>query len=127
MAEVARLANLPYIVLQKIRNGDREVEISVPDIDRWRNHTPVLVDDIISTGQTMIKTVGHLRQAGLSQPVCIGIHAIFADNAYDDLLKAGVSRVVTCNTVRHISNAIDVSGLLANGVREIGVSTTYEG
>jgi ribose-phosphate pyrophosphokinase len=116
--EVADGAGAPSIVLEKIRRGDRDVETSLPDMDRWRGLTPVLVDDIISTGRTMIETIGRLRQTGLARPVCIGIHAVFADRAYDDLQKAGAARVVTCNTITHVTNAIDLGGPLAEGVRE---------
>ncbi|HUK56337.1 MAG TPA: ribose-phosphate pyrophosphokinase [Nitrospiria bacterium] len=119
VSEVAKGAGAPSIVLEKIRGGDREVEVSGPDMSRWRKHTPVLVDDIISTARTMIEAAGHLRRAGLPPPVCIGIHAVFADQAYDDLRKAGVAGVVTCNTVPHLSNAIDLTDLLAERVREM--------
>ena len=112
---VANAAGAPYVILQKIRHGDREVEVSVPDVERWRTRTPVLVDDIISTARTMIETAGHLRRAGLSPPVCIGVHAVFAGDAYE-ALRAGAARVVTCNTILHTSNAIDVGDLLAAGV-----------
>jgi ribose-phosphate pyrophosphokinase len=112
---VAAVAGAPHLVLQKTRRGDRDVEVSVPDVERWRSHTPVLVDDIISTARTMIETVGHLKAAGLLAPVCIGVHAVFADRAYEDLLAAG-ARVVTCNTIPHQSNAIDVSDSVARAV-----------
>jgi ribose-phosphate pyrophosphokinase len=119
VSEVAKGADAPYLVLDKIRRGDREVEVSVPEVARWRNRTPVLVDDIIATARTLIEAIGHLLRAGLPPPICIGIHAIFADRAYDDLRKAGAARVATCNTVPHPSNAIDVTDLLAEGVREM--------
>ena len=110
---VAGLAGAPSVVLEKVRSGDREVTVSVPDVARWRDHTPVLVDDIISTARTMIATVGHLRRAGLPAPVCIGVHAIFAGDAYQTLVAAGPARVVSCNTVEHPTNAIDVTPVLA--------------
>jgi ribose-phosphate pyrophosphokinase len=64
----------------------------------------------------MIETVGQLRRAGMRPPVCIAVHGIFAGQAYQDLLTAGASRVVTTNTIPHESNAIDVTGLLADAV-----------
>lgn len=118
-AAVAAKAGAPHVVLEKTRRGDREVEISVPDVDRWRSHTPVLVDDIISTARTMIETISHLKAAGLPAPICVGVHAVFADRAYEDLLVAGASRVVTCNTIPHPSNAIDVSGSVARAVLDV--------
>lgn len=114
---VARDAGAPSLVLEKTRRGDRDVEVSVPMLDRWREHRPVLVDDIVSTAHTMIETVGHVRRAGLAAPVCIGVHAVFAGRAYSDLLAAGAARVVTCNTIPHASNTIDLTAALADQIR----------
>jgi ribose-phosphate pyrophosphokinase len=110
--EVAKNAGVPFIVLQKIRHGDWDVEVSVPKLEGYKNYTPVLVDDIISTARTMIETVGLLKKAGMKPPVCIGVHAVFAGNAYENLIKSGVSQVVTCNTVLHESNAIDIGEII---------------
>ncbi|MDV3294813.1 MAG: ribose-phosphate pyrophosphokinase [Brachybacterium paraconglomeratum] len=114
---VAELAGAPAIVLEKLRRGDRDVEVSVPEVGRWRERTPVLVDDIISTARTMIETVGHLRAAGLTPPVCIGVHAVFANDSYETLIAAGAAQVVTCDTIVHPSNRIAVSSALAQAVR----------
>lgn len=119
VAEVARLAKAPHLVLEKVRRGDRDVEVSVPEVDRWSNHTPVLVDDIVSTAHTMIETVGHLHRAGLRPPICVAVHAIFADDAHRELLDAGARRVVSCNTVEHVSNALDISKALAEAARAL--------
>jgi len=118
VAAVARQAGAPYVVLEKVRRGDRAVEVSVPAVERWRDRTPVLVDDIVSTGRTMIETVGHLGRAGLAAPVCIGVHAVFAGNAWPDLQAAGAARIVTCNTIAHPSNVIDVAPMLAEAARD---------
>lgn len=112
VSEVAKNAGVPFIVLQKIRHGDRDVEVSVPLVEENKNYTPVLVDDIISTAGTMIETVGLLKNAGMKAAVCIGVHAVFAGNAYEDLIRSGVSKVVTCNTILHESNAIDIGELI---------------
>lgn len=116
---IARAAGAPYVVLQKTRHGDREVEVATPDIARYRGHTPVLVDDIVSTARTMIATVGHIRAAGLPSPLCIGVHAVFADTAFADLVAAGAAEVVTCNTIAHASNRIDLSAAVTDAVAEL--------
>jgi len=116
VAETAAKMNTPYIVLNKERISDTEVRISVPDVVQFKNYTPVLVDDIISTAKTMIVTAKHLSEAGLKPVTCIGVHGLFAGNAYEDLLKAGVGRIITCNTIPHLSNEIDVSNLIRNSL-----------
>lgn len=114
--EVANKINIPYLILKKIRHGDKDVEVSVPDVERYKNYTPVLVDDIISTARTMIETVGHLNNAGMKPAVCIGVHGIFAGDSYQNLFNVGVNKIITCNTISHESNAIDVGELLANAI-----------
>lgn len=116
VGEVAVLAGAPYVVLEKVRRGAREVEISIPGVERWAGSTPVLVDDIISSGETMKVTLGHLARAGLKPAVCIGVHAIFAGDAHAGLMRAGAARIVTTNTIAHASNGIDVIGLLATAI-----------
>ena len=117
VAAVAERIDAPYQVLEKTRRGDRDVSVSPPDLSRCDGLTPVLVDDIISTGRTMIETVRHLRVHGVREPICVGVHAVFAERAHDDLLAAGAARVVTCNTIEHPSNRICVADALAEGVR----------
>lgn len=116
VSEVAKGADAPFIVLQKIRHGDRDVEVTVPDIELYKDRTPVLVDDIISTGETMIQTVKHLKRAGMRPPVCIGVHAVFAGNAYQNLMDAGAEVVATCNTIPHPSNAIPLTEHIATSI-----------
>lgn len=112
VSEVAKNADAPYVVSTKIRHGDTNVEVSVPGMEQYKNNTPVLVDDIISTGRTMIENIDHLKNTGMLPPVCIGVHAVFAGNAYAELNASGVKEIVTCNTIPHESNRIDISDLL---------------
>lgn len=116
VSAVAKDAGAPFTVLEKIRHGDRDVEVSVPRVENWRDRTPVLVDDIISTARTMIAAVGHLNTLGFPPPICIGVHAVFAEHAYADLMNAGAQRIVSCNTIPHASNAIDLDDYLATAV-----------
>lgn len=117
VSDVAKLVDAPFIILEKIRRGDRDVTVSLHDMSEYVDKTPVILDDIISTAQTMIETVHHLNAIGLKAPVCIGTHPIFAANSYQTLMNAPVSRVVSCNTIAHSSNAIDVSPLIIEALR----------
>lgn len=122
VAMVARDAGAPHVILNKVRHADRDVEVSVPEIERWRGHTPVLVDDIVSTARTMIETLRHLAHARTAQAICIAVHGVFAGRAYLELLEAGAARVVTTNTVPHESNGIDVTNLLSEAIRDIAMA-----
>jgi ribose-phosphate pyrophosphokinase len=114
---IAAAAHAPWLVADKVRRGDVSVDVAVPRLEEFRGFTPVLVDDIISTGRTMMATVAHLTRRQFRPPVCVGVHGIFAHGAYDGLLAAGAARIVTTNTIPHRSNAIDVVPLLARALR----------
>lgn len=119
VSKVAKDAQAPFLVLEKIRRGDRDVEVSHPDVEKYKEHTPVLVDDIISTARTMIETVKHIVKAKMKSPTCIGVHAIFSQNAYDELKASGAGKIVSCNTIMHKSNKIDLSSILVKAINEI--------
>jgi len=118
ISEVARVAEAPYVLLEKTRISDKKVQISFPAVEKYLQHTPVLVDDIISTASTMSETTRLLTSAGLRPPVCVGIHAVMAAGAYDKLLKAGAERIITTNSIIHPSNAIHVEHMLATALGE---------
>ncbi|HEY5716910.1 MAG TPA: ribose-phosphate diphosphokinase [Motiliproteus sp.] len=111
VARVSELAELPYVVLEKQRLGDRDVQVSPPALQQWRGYTPILMDDIISSGHTMLATLDHLQGVGLGRPICIGVHGIFADNAYAELSQQ--AEVVTTQTLPHPSNQIPIAEALA--------------
>lgn len=113
---VAELAGAPFVVLEKQRHGDAEVDIALPDIERWRERTPVLVDDILSTGQTLSQTVRGLRAQGLPAPLCLAVHAVFAGDAERRLADAGAARLVTANTIAHPTNAVDLTAPVAHAL-----------
>lgn len=118
VAAVAIASDAPYTVMEKIRRGDRDVEVRFRDLDPMTDRMPVIVDDIISSGRTMVEAVRTLRSRGFRTPTCLAVHGIFAGDAYSTLLEAGAI-VATCNTVSHISNRIDITNLLSDAVRGV--------
>jgi len=122
VAAVASDVGAPYSVLEKVRHGDRDVEIRLNDLEQWKGRRPVLVDDIISTGRTMIEAVRLLSSQEWPSPVCVAVHGLFADDA-DSLLHRLGARVVTTNSVPHATNAIDIGKALATYIATQGGPT----
>lgn len=116
VAAVAAGCGAPYMILEKTRRGDRDVSITAPQ-GQLDGHTPVLIDDIVSTGKTMIEACRQLRTAGSSPPLCIAIHAVFADALDRELVAAGAKGIVTCDTIHHATNQICVADPIADAVR----------
>ncbi|QOC22611.1 ribose-phosphate pyrophosphokinase [Wenzhouxiangella sp. AB-CW3] len=117
--EVAALQDLPWRVFTKKRYGDRDVRMHLPDLTGLQQHTPVLIDDIISSGTTMARATRHLVENGFRPPLAVGVHGLFADGARDSMLEAGISRIVCTNTVDTPESVIDLSRDLASRLRDL--------
>lgn len=126
VAGVALAAQAPYEVLRKLRRGDRDVEVSLPNADALRGYTPVLIDDIVSSGRTLVATLQHLGKLGLPPAVCVVIHPIFAGDAWQVLDKAGAGRIVSTDSILHPSNAIALSEPIARAIEERVAKKTCE-
>jgi ribose-phosphate pyrophosphokinase len=57
----------------------------------------------------MIETITHLKMQN-ETPICIGVHAVFAENCFQE--KFWCQEIITCNTIPHKSNKIDIGDLL---------------
>lgn len=115
---VAQTLDAPFIALDKTRHGDRNVTITGGYLTNVQNKQPVLIDDMISSGHTLIQACNHLATKGLANPIIIAIHGLFVENAYKNLLPLS-DKIITCNTIAHKSNAIDVAPLIAKAMIEI--------
>jgi ribose-phosphate pyrophosphokinase len=118
VSAVAAACGAPYVVLEKTRRGDRDVSITPPPLEVVSGQlTPVVIDDIVSTGKTMVEATRRLVGAGSAPPTCVAIHAVLADSVGDELRSAGATRIVTCNTIAHESNEICIAAALAEATR----------
>ncbi len=116
---VAAAIPAPAVVLGKTRLGDREVRLTLPDMSPWKARTPVLVDDIISTGHTLAAAAAHLRAADLAPPLCVGVHGLFAADATSALQEAGITHIATTDTVPGPFSRIALDGEIAQAVRRV--------
>lgn len=122
---VASLTGASWTHLHKERLGDREVRVSLSDAGRWRGRQAVLVDDIVSTGRTLVAAAERLMALGFAAPACVAVHGLFAGDARETLLTAGIERIAVTNTVPQPDAVIDVAPLVAEGIR--GLSSTAVG
>ncbi|MEL6662782.1 MAG: ribose-phosphate diphosphokinase [Pseudomonadota bacterium] len=114
---LSHLAGADFIVMEKHREASDSVTLSAPDLSPWTGHQVILIDDVISTAGTLATAVHHVLEAGLSPPLCVTIHGVFAAGALERLESAGADQIVTCNTIEHSTNAIDIAPALADGVK----------
>jgi ribose-phosphate pyrophosphokinase len=112
VAALARDAGISHVTLRKTRLGDREVAVEFPDLAPFSGRTPILVDDVISSGRTMEVASAELRQRGFAAPVCLATHGVLADDALARLMTAGAT-VITTNTIPGPTATLDIHPLLS--------------
>ena len=106
---------MDFCVATKQRRGDRDVKIILPEGD-YRGRNMVLVDDMASSGQTLIQAARQLNQY---QPASISVlvtHALFQGNAIKNLHEAGITNIWSCNSISHATNAVSLIGMLAENL-----------
>jgi ribose-phosphate pyrophosphokinase len=102
----------------KQRHGDGDVQVKLPPSLSFRGRAVVLIDDMLSTGRTLMATAQLALAAGaLSVDVAV-THALCIGNAQDELRTIGVGRIWSTDCVPHASNAISVVPLLAKTLRQ---------
>lgn len=114
---IAARIGAPHAVLRKVRHGDRDVQIALPDLSAWRGRQPVLVDDIASSGRTLAVAARQLAGQGMARPDCVVVHALFGGDAWEQLAPL-CGRIVSTDAVAHPSNAISLAPLIAAALRE---------
>jgi len=122
LALAASRHGFDHAVCQKVRHGDRTVEIALPDIP-VSGRQVVLLDDVVSTGHTLAQATRQLLAAGAASVDVAVTHALFIDDAWPMILSAGVREVWSTDCIKHASNAISMSTAIAEALTRIGATT----
>lgn len=118
VSAIAEAAGLEYVVAAKQRFGDREVQIELP-AQRYAGREVVLVDDMISTGQTLIHVARALKGRGAAHIGCLVSHALYHSQVAGAMHGAGIDGVISSDSVCHDSNGLWLAPLLAGAVTSV--------
>jgi ribose-phosphate pyrophosphokinase len=112
---------LAHAVARKIRRGDRSVEIGFAEPGLFAGRPALLVDDIVSSGGTLIACAKALSAAGATAIDAVITHALFPPAMAADFASAGIRSIRSTSSVPHPSNAVPLDEILAEALRrEIG-------
>jgi len=106
------------VVFDKERDGDRQVRLTAPDLSAVKDRRAVIVDDVASSGATILAATEQLKRAGAASVEVGVVHALFGPDVEARLKGAGVARVVSTDSVAHPTNAVPLAGLLADALGE---------
>lgn len=113
----------PFAVCRKTRHGDRQVDVALPDL-QWKDRSVVLMDDVASSGQTLVRTAQLLREAGVRTVDVAVTHALLDDQALQRIHQAGVDRFWSTDSVLHPTNAVSIAPAVAQVLKSVKPATS---
>lgn len=115
ISNAARAHGFDHAACEKIRRGDKEVSVQLPDVN-LQGRAVVLLDDIASSGRTLARAAQAALAAGAVSVDVAVTHALFADDALQVIREAGVRNVWSTDCIAHESNVVSIAGMLAQGL-----------
>lgn len=76
----------------------------------------ILVDDIISTGGSIIEATKFLKEHGCGDVFAACTHGLLINEAAKKLHKVGVRQIVSTNTIPGETAAVDVAGVISDAI-----------
>lgn len=128
---LALMLNVPIVVMEKKRNLDSTDESETYQIigDVEGKHA-IIIDDIISTGETIVHSVDALKKAGVDKVTVCATHGILSKEAKYNLSHAPVEEIIITDTINHPEllddkkfHIISVAPTIAESIRTITQTT----
>jgi len=114
--EFAKEFNSDYIALEKTRDRKTgKVKIKTKNLE-VENRDLILVDDIISTGGSIIKATQFLKKQKCKKIYVACTHALLMNDAEKKIKKAGVTNIISTNTIPGKTSKVDISKTIAKAI-----------
>ena len=115
--EFAKFFNTEYIFLEKQRDRKTgKVKIKSTNFDQIAGRDLILVDDMISTGGSIIKATEFLKKQKCNRVFVACTHALLRNGAEKKIKKAGVTKIISTNTIPGNTSLVDVSGTIVKAI-----------
>ena len=106
-----------FIILKKSRNrktGKVSIQSTKADV---KGKDLVIVDDIISTGGSVVKATQFLKKQKCKRVFVVCTHGLLVGDAEKNIKNAGVTQIISTNTIPRSISKVDVSGVIAEAVQ----------
>ena len=114
--EFAKEFELEYITLEKKRDRKTgKVQIKTKNVEVV-NRDLILVDDMISTGASIIKATQFLKKQKCKRIFVACTHALLMNDAEKRIKKAGVTNIISTNTIPGKTSIVDISNTIAKAI-----------
>ena len=113
----AKALGVEYIALEKQRDRKTgNVAIKSKGLDGVKGRDIILVDDMISTGGSIVKAAEFLKKQKSGKVYACFTHALLIGDAEKNIIKAGVTKIISTNTIPGKTSVVDVSGIIAKAL-----------
>ncbi len=113
---IAQPLGLDFLVGAKVRKGDRTVELTLPGLENVKGRRAILVDDMISSGTTLIECATLLRNAGASAVEAVVTHALSKQEDLERIAAAGIQPVRATDSTASDIGRIPLDRVLAEAI-----------
>ena len=115
--EFAKELGSKYIALEKKRDRKTgKVQIITKNLDEVTNRDLILVDDMISTGGSIVKATQFLKKQKCKKVYVACTHALLMNDAEKRIKKAGVTKIISTNTIPGKTAIVDISNTIAKAI-----------
>lgn len=115
--EFAKELGSEYIALEKKRDRKTgKVQIKTKNLDEVANRDLILVDDMISTGESIVKATQFLKKQKCKKIYVACTHALLMNDAESKIKKAGVTKIISTNTIPGKTSIVDISDIIAKAI-----------
>ena len=116
--EFAKQFESEFIVLSKTRDRKTgKVKIKTTGLDEVKGRDLILVDDMISTGGSIVKATEFLKKQKCNQVFVACTHALLMNDAEKKIRKAGVSKIISTNTIPGKTSIVDISNTIVKAIK----------
>lgn len=105
-----------YAAMEKSRITPSKVKVSFGKLD-ISGRNVLIVDDIVSTGGTMIETAKLLKSKGAGKVCTAFTHAVFSSvDCIANMFNAGITSLISTNTIQNEFSVVNVAESLASAL-----------
>ena len=114
----AKEADLDFIALQKFRDRKTgKVRIKNGDLDNVEGRDLILVDDMISTGGSIVKATEFLKKQKCKRVFVACTHALLINNAEKKIKNAGVTKIISTNSIPGKTSIVDIADTIVKAIK----------
>jgi ribose-phosphate pyrophosphokinase len=127
---------VPLAIIEKRRPTKNKTEVmNVIGISEVENRNLLIIDDMIDTGNTLIRSADALKEVGAKDIYACATHPVLSGDALDRLEDSAISRVVVTDTLPAARKSkklkvLSVAGLFAEAIQRIhrseSISSLFE-